>query len=50
MRATDIVRKVTDILEKEGTGYYIYSEFKPNPTTVNINQGRRNSRPTSATF
>ena len=39
MRATDIVRKVTDILEKEGTGYYIYSEFKPNPTTVNINQG-----------
>ena len=39
MRATDIVRRVTGTLESEGTGYYIYSEFKPNPTTANVNQG-----------
>ncbi|MDO4328801.1 MAG: iron-containing alcohol dehydrogenase [Lachnospiraceae bacterium] len=39
LRATDIVGKVTDILEKEGTEFCFFSRFKPNPTTGNVNQG-----------
>lgn len=39
LRSTGLVSKVTDTLDAEGTGYYIYSDFKPNPTTDNVNRG-----------
>lgn len=39
LKTGDLVRRVTDILEREGTAYSIFSSFKPNPTTSNVNQG-----------
>lgn len=39
LKATAIVQTVTDILKKENTECYIFSKFKPNPTTANVNQG-----------
>ena len=39
LRETEIVKKVVAVLEAEGTEYYLFSEFKPNPTTRNINGG-----------
>ncbi len=39
LRETEIVKKVTAVLEAGGTDYYLFSEFKPNPTTANINCG-----------
>lgn len=34
-----ITSKVTDLLEKEGIGYTVYSGIKPNPTIENVKDG-----------
>ncbi|MBO5970594.1 MAG: lactaldehyde reductase [Clostridia bacterium] len=34
-----VTKKVTDILDKEGMAYEIYSDIKPNPTIVNVKNG-----------
>jgi len=34
-----VTKKVTDILDKEGMAYEIYSDIKPNPTIENIKNG-----------
>ncbi|MDD6175434.1 MAG: iron-containing alcohol dehydrogenase, partial [Firmicutes bacterium] len=34
-----VTGKVTDILEKNGLAYEIYSEIKPNPTIENVQHG-----------
>ncbi len=34
-----VVAKVTDILDKEGMAYEIYSDIKPNPTIENVKNG-----------
>ena len=34
-----ITSKVTDLLEKEGIAYEIYSDIKPNPTIENVQNG-----------
>ena len=34
-----VTKKVTDILEKEGMAYEIYSDIKPNPTIENVKNG-----------
>ncbi|WP_302327850.1 iron-containing alcohol dehydrogenase [Enterocloster lavalensis] len=41
LRETEIVKKVTAVLASEGTAYCLFSEFKPNPTTANINCGAK---------
>ncbi|MBR4063166.1 MAG: lactaldehyde reductase [Clostridia bacterium] len=34
-----VTKKVTDILDKEGMAYEIYSDIKPNPTIENVKNG-----------
>jgi len=34
-----VTAKVTDLLEKNGMAYEIYSDIKPNPTSVNVKSG-----------
>ncbi len=34
-----VTKKVTDILDKEGMAYEIYSDIKPNPTIENVKSG-----------
>ena len=34
-----VTKKVTDILDKEGMAYAIYSDIKPNPTIENVKNG-----------
>ena len=34
-----VTAKVTDLLDKEGIAYEIYSEIKPNPTIENVKEG-----------
>ena len=34
-----VTKKVTDLLEKNGIGYEVYSNIKPNPTIENVQQG-----------
>ena len=35
----NVTKKVTDILDREGLSYEIYSEIKPNPTIENVQTG-----------
>lgn len=35
----NVTKKVTDILDKEGLAYEIYSDIKPNPTIENVQHG-----------
>ena len=35
----EVAKKVTDILDKEGMAYEIYSDIKPNPTIENVKNG-----------
>ena len=35
----NVTKKVTDILDKEGLAYELYSEIKPNPTIENVKHG-----------
>ena len=35
----NVTKKVTDLLEKEGLTYEIYSEIKANPTIENVQTG-----------
>ena len=35
----NVSQKVTDILDKEGLAYEIFSELKPNPTVANVKAG-----------
>ncbi len=35
----NVTSKVTDLLDKEGMAYQIYSEIKPNPTIENVQSG-----------
>ena len=34
-----VAKKVTDLLDKEGLSYEVYSEIKPNPTIENVKDG-----------
>lgn len=38
---TDIVKNVIKVLENEHTGYCLFTDFKPNPTTDNVNRGAK---------
>ncbi|WP_278628204.1 iron-containing alcohol dehydrogenase [Thomasclavelia cocleata] len=34
-----VTKKVTDLLDKEGLAYEVYSDIKPNPTIENVQHG-----------
>ena len=44
-----VTSKVTDILEKNGLAYELYSDIKPNPTIENVQHGVRASSHTYTT-
>lgn len=45
-----VTKKVTDLLEKNGTEYTLYSDIKPNPTIENVQHGVEAYKESGADF
>ena len=46
----NVTKKVTDILDKEGLAYDIYSDIKPNPTIENVKHGVESFKASKADY